>query len=145
MKKTTFASLSLLALLALTGTDSALAQRDYDSDRRYCASGVSGMDFNSCMRQVQRQGDDRYDNRDNGYGHGGYDNNRGGYYEDRRQQGWGQPPPPRYGYQPEWGQRPGHEPRELSKTQQRVMNNCNYLPLKDQQRCRAAVMSTVPR
>lgn len=143
MKKTTFAYLTLLATLAVTGSGSALAQRDYESDRRYCASGRSGLDFNSCMRQLQRQGDPRYDRYD-GYERRGYE--RPDRYNDRRPQGWDQqPPPPRYGYEPEWGRRPGNEPREFSKDQQRVWNNCNALPPPQQQRCRAAVLSTVPR
>lgn len=142
MTKNAFAFLSLLATLAVTASGSALAQRDFESDRRYCASGRSGMDFNSCMRQLQRQGDGRYD---------GYDRRGNGYeqpdrYNDRRREGWDQqPPPPRYGYQPEWGRNPGNEPRELSKDQQRVWNNCNALPPQQLQRCRAAVLSTVPR
>jgi hypothetical protein len=157
MNKTTLASLSLLALLGLTAADTAMAQRDYHSDRRYCASGESGMDFNSCMRQRQRQGyggDERrgdgdgygYDRRGDPEGDGysrGYE--RRGGYEDR-EPGWGQPPPqPGYGYQPQWGQRPRNEPPELSDTQKRVLNNCNYLPPEQRTRCRASVMSTVPR
>lgn len=137
MKKTTFAALFLLGLSAVTGSGSALAQRDYETDRRYCASGRSGLDFNSCMRQLQRQGDDRYDRRGNGYERGDYD--------DRRPQGWGQQPQPGYGYEPEWGQRRRNEQREFSKDQERVWNNCAALPPPQQQRCRAAVMSTVPR
>jgi hypothetical protein len=142
----------LLALLALLGTGAAQAQRDYEDDRRYCASGRSGLDFRSCMRQFRhdREGDERdgYDrdgreryDRDGRerYERRGYDN-RGDY--DRRQgqgQGWGEPAPR---YEPQWQQPQPERPR-LSDMQQRALDNCALLAPRDQPRCRATVMSTV--
>jgi len=136
----------LLALLALLGTGAAQAQRDHEDDRRYCASGRSGLDYRSCMRQLRRdrEGYERDGYERDGYGRErerdryerrGYDN-RGDY--DRRQgqgQGWGEAAP-RY-------QQPQPDRSKLSDMQQRALDNCAMLAPRDQPRCRATVMSTV--
>ncbi|RYY94915.1 MAG: hypothetical protein EOO24_23825 [Comamonadaceae bacterium] len=126
--------LAVLALVGLVSAPGAFAQRDFDAqenDRRYCASGRSGYDFNTCLRQMQidRNRAER--------------NDRGDRYErddrreyDRRQQ-WGGPPPPPPTY------RQPVEPPRLSDMQERALNNCNLLQPRDQPRCRATVMSTV--
>ncbi|MDO9355985.1 MAG: hypothetical protein Q7T55_19965 [Solirubrobacteraceae bacterium] len=133
MKKIAVAA--LLAFAGLTGTVTAHAQMD-EQDRRYCASGRSGMDFNSCMRQMQNnraRERDRYDRRD--------DDRRGGYDrrdDDRRSPQWQQQqPPPGRGYS-----QPIDRSR-LSDMQQRALDNCAMLQPRDQPRCRATVMSTV--
>lgn len=136
------AVLAVLALAGLTGTVSVHAQVS-EQDRQYCASGRSGMDFGSCMRQMQnrnqnrydRRDDDRRDGRDGRDGRGGYDRRD----DDRRQQ-WSQPAPPPPGYQQY--RAPVEQPR-LSDMQERALNNCNMLQPRDQPRCRATVMSTV--
>lgn len=127
--------LAALALLGLIQTAPALAQRDmdvYEADRRYCASGRSGMDFHSCMDRLRfdRQRDrDRWErerwerNRD--------DRSRWEY--EQRQRYAAPPPPPVY----------RGEPPKLSDMQQRALDNCILLAPRDQPRCRATVMSTV--
>lgn len=128
--------LAALALLGLIQTAPALAQRDmdvYEADRRYCASGRSGMDFHSCMDRLRfdRQRDrDRWErerwerSRD--------DRDRWEY--ERRQRYAAPPPPPPPVYR---------EPPKLSDMQQRALDNCVLLAPRDQPRCRATVMSTV--
>ncbi|VTU32187.1 hypothetical protein SRS16CHR_05035 [Variovorax sp. SRS16] len=122
---------AVLVTLTLLSTFSAWAQRDayvYENDRRYCASGSSGVDFDRCMRRLrhdrERNERDRYEQRE---------------YDGRRQ--WAQPPappPPR-----QWeGPPPAERPR-LSDMQQRALDNCAMLAPRDQPRCRATVMSTV--
>ena len=141
MKKIAVAA--LLAFAGLAGTVTAHAQMD-EQDRRYCASGRSGMDFNSCMRQMQNnraRERDRYDRRDDDR-RGGYDrrdDDRRGGYDDRRPPQWQQqpPPPPGRGYS-----QPIDRSR-LSDMQQRALDNCAMLQPRDQPRCRATVMSTV--
>jgi hypothetical protein len=130
--------LVVLAVLGLVNTVTAYAQNDmdvYESDRRYCASGRSGLDFNSCMRRLQYDRERRYrpDNGDRGE--------------------WGQPPPPQWQPAPpppQW--QPAPPPRQwqpapekprLSDMQQRALDNCALLAPHEQSRCRATVMSTV--
>ncbi|MGJ7494531.1 hypothetical protein ACSFA8_05610 [Variovorax sp. RT4R15] len=133
--------LAVLAFLGLMSTFSAVAQSDndvYESDRRYCASGRSGVDFNSCMRQLRRDRD-RYERREyerRDYERREYDER--GY--DRRQQWADQPPPPPAHRQ--WQDQPREQPK-LSDMQQRALDNCMMLAPRDQPRCRATVMSTV--
>ena len=126
--------LALLAFLGLMNSVTAFAQGDYayENDRRYCASGRSGVDFNSCMWRLQndRERDRReYERRD---------------FERReyeRRQRWQEPAPvyvPEYQQQPQWQQ----ERPKLSDMQQRALDNCNLLQRRDQPRCRATVMST---
>jgi len=122
--------LAALALLGLIQTAPALAQRDmdvYEADRRYCASGRSGMDFQSCMDRLRfdRQRDrDRWErNRDD----------RGRWEYEQRPRYAAPPPPPVY----------RGEPPKLSDMQQRALDNCILLAPRDQPRCRATVMSTV--
>ena len=127
--------LALLAFLGLTTCVSALAQDYvYENDRRYCASGRSGLDFNACMWRLQhdRERQDRreYERRD---------------YERREYEGrprWQEPAPV---YVPEYRQQPQYQQErpKLSDMQQRAMDNCNLLQPRDQPRCRATVMSTV--
>ncbi|MEP6723737.1 MAG: hypothetical protein ABJA77_20040 [Variovorax sp.] len=127
--------LAVLAFLGLMNTFSAVAQSDidvYESDRRYCASGRSGVDFNSCMRQLRRDRDrdrERYERRE--YERRDYD---------RRQQ-WADQPPPPPAYR-QWQDQPREQPK-LSDMQQRALDNCMMLAPRDQPRCRATVMSTV--
>ena len=55
MKKLILAS--MLSLAGLMTVIPATAQRNdpaFESDRRFCASGRSGMDFNTCMWQMQK-------------------------------------------------------------------------------------------
>ena len=122
--------IAVLALLGLVHAAPAFAQRDmYEADRRYCASGRSGYDFNTCMYRLQNDRrryvppPPRYE--------------RAPYAE-----GWRRepppPPPPAYGWQPEPAQRP-----RLSDMQERALANCAMLAPRDQPRCRATVMSTV--
>ncbi|MEO5738114.1 MAG: hypothetical protein ABIQ82_11710 [Variovorax sp.] len=127
--------LAVLAFLGLMTTFSAVAQSDidvYESDRRYCASGRSGVDFNSCMRQLRHDRDrdrERYERRE--YERRDYD---------RRQQ-WADQPPPPPAYR-QWQDQPREQPK-LSDMQQRALDNCMMLAPRDQPRCRATVMSTV--
>ncbi|RZL90640.1 MAG: hypothetical protein EOP76_15265 [Variovorax sp.] len=133
MKK--LAAVAMLAFTGLTGSVAVQAQVS-ERDRQYCASGRSGMDFGSCMRQMQYDRErerDRYERRNND-GRGGYDRRD----DDRRQ--WSQPAPPPPGYQQH--RAPVEQPR-LSDMQERALNNCNMLAPRDQPRCRATVMSTV--
>jgi len=128
--------LALLAFLGLMSSVPAFAQGDYayENDRRYCASGRSGLDFDSCMWRLQDDRD-RYERRE---------------YERRRQ--WREPPPPVYvpeyqpqpqPYAPQWQWQQEPERPRLSDMQQRALDNCNLLARRDQPRCRATVMSTV--
>jgi len=113
----------VVAFLGLLGGLNAVAQRDsdaYENDRRYCASGRSGVDFNSCMRQLRHERD-RYE-RDR-YERDRYERDQ---YERR-----------------EYDRRQPAEPPRLSDMQQRALNNCAMLLPRDQPRCRATVMSTV--
>lgn len=118
----------VLAFLGLLTAFTALgvsAQGDidiYESDRRYCASGRSGVDFRTCMWRIQNDRE-RYDRQQ-------YD----------QSQQWGQPPPPPYDRR---RQPPPVEKPRLSDMQQRALDNCIMLPPRDQPRCRATVMSTV--
>lgn len=135
--------LAAMAFLGLVSASGAFAQRDFDvqeNDRRYCASGRSGYDFNTCMRQMQfdrnrAERNDRGDRYDRGDRGDRYDRDDRREY-DRRQQ-WGGPPP-----QPPTYRQPVEPPR-LSDMQERALNNCNLLQPRDQPRCRATVMSTV--
>lgn len=129
--------LALLAFLGLMNAAPAFAQGDYvyENDRRYCASGRSGMDFNSCMWRLRndRERDDRRD-----YERREYEQRR----EYERRQRWQEPAPvyvPEYQRQPQYQQ----ERPKLSDMQERALNNCNLLAPRDQPRCRATVMSTV--
>lgn len=130
--------LVLLAFLGVVNTLPAFAQRDidvYESDRRYCASGRSGVDFNSCMWRLQNDRR-RHERRE--------------YYEPRPQ--WGEPPP-RYAvpewqpdpYAPRWEAPRERERPRLSDMQKLALQNCNVLHPRDQPGCRAAVWSTVGR
>lgn len=126
--------LALLALLGLMGSVPAMAQ-NYENDRRYCASGRSGLDFNACMWRLQNDRE-RPDRRD--YERRDYERRE---YE--RRQRWQEPEPvyvPQYRQQPQYQQQ--EQPR-LSDMQQRALDNCNFLQPRDQPRCRATVMSTV--
>lgn len=124
---------SILATLSLAGlatTFPAAAQRNnndaaFESDRRFCASGRSGMDFNTCMRQMQsqRSGWNNNDNRGNNNGRGNND-------------GWQNAP------SPGWRAPPSSLPR-LSDMQKRALDNCVLLQRSEQARCRATVLSTV--
>lgn len=128
--------LVVLAILSLASAVSAVAQGDrqlYENDRRYCASGRSGVDFDSCMWRIQRDRE-RAARRE--------------YYEPPQPQyqepppAYGrpyEPPPPAYGRQ--W-EEPRERPR-LSDMQERALANCALLAPRDQPRCRATVMSTV--
>lgn len=139
--------LVLLTLLGImtAGTAMTAFAQDMDAyrhDRRYCASGRSGMDFDSCMRRLRhdRERDrDRYERREE----------RRGDYE--RGERWGEPPPQVYVQPapPVYVQpapvyvQPQREPPKLSDMQQRALDNCAMLAYRDQPRCRATVMSTV--
>jgi hypothetical protein len=129
--------LALFAFLGLMSAVPAMAQGEYsyENDRRYCASGRSGMDFNSCMRQL-RHDRERQDRRE--YERREYEQRR--EYEGRQR--WQEPAPvyvPEYQRQPQYQQ----ERPKLSDMQERALNNCNLLAPRDQPRCRATVMSTV--
>jgi hypothetical protein len=118
----------VIAFLGLMSTFNAIAQRDidvYEADRRYCASGRSGVGFDTCMRRLrhdrERHDRDMYERRE----------------YDRRQQ-YAAPP----SYRQRQGRPPVEQPR-LSDMQQRALDNCAMLAPRDQPRCRATVMSTV--
>ncbi|MGJ7527442.1 hypothetical protein [Variovorax sp. GB1P17] len=136
--------LVLLAFLGLNAV-TVFAQRDmdvYESDRRYCASGRSGVDFNSCMWRLQNDRSGRHERRE-------YD----------RRYGWGEAPqryvpvpvpvpapqwqPDPYG--PRWEAPQQREGPRLSDMQKLALQNCNVLHPRDQPGCRAAVWSTVGR
>jgi hypothetical protein len=130
--------LLVLAVLGLVHAASALAQSNmdvYESDRRYCASGRSGMNFNSCMRRLQYDREQRY--RD-------YRGRPDDWAEPQQPRwqapppssGWGEPPPRQY-------QQPVPEKPRLSDMQQRALDNCALLAPREQPRCRATVFSTV--
>lgn len=129
--------LALLAFLGLMNAVPALAQGDYvyENDRRYCASGRSGLDFNSCMWRLQNDRE-RQDRRE--YERREYEQRR----EYERRQRWQEPAPV---YVPEYQQQPQYQQErpKLSDMQERALNNCNLLQPRDQPRCRATVMSTV--
>jgi hypothetical protein len=131
--------LIVLAILGLATTLPALAQRDpdtYEHDRRYCASGRSGVDFNTCMWRIQRDREERYERREQR----AYEREQRREYE--RRERWAEQPPPPPVYRQWDGPPTGEQPR-LSDMQQRALDNCNLLAPRDQPRCRATVMSTV--
>ena len=129
--------LALLALLGLLNAAPSFAQGDYvyENDRRYCASGRSGQDFDSCMWRL-RNDRERADRRE--YELRDHEQRR----EYERRQRWQEPAP---GYAPEYQRQPQYQQErpKLSDMQQRALNNCNLLAPRDQPRCRATVMSTV--
>ena len=132
--------LIVLAILGLATALPALAQRDpdtYEHDRRYCASGRSGVDFNTCMWRIQRDREERYERREQR----AYEREQRRDY-DRRERWAEQPPPPPPVYR-HWDAPPPAEQPRLSDMQQRALDNCNLLAPRDQPRCRATVMSTV--
>ncbi|MDM0019694.1 hypothetical protein [Variovorax saccharolyticus] len=137
-----------LALAGLATLTPAAAQRNdaaFESDRRFCASGRSGMDFNSCMWQMQNQRNSGWNrNSNNGWGNNnGWDNNNGwnngnnGWNDNgwNNNNGW-------QNQQPGWRAPPSSMPR-LSDMQQRALDNCVLLQRSEQARCRATVLSTV--
>lgn len=127
----------LLTLLGLSAVPALAQYGGYANDRQYCASGRSGVDYNTCMYRIQQ---DRERERD-----------RAERREDRREwerrQEWANqpppPPPPGYGYQPAQPRYAPQPERKLSDMQQRALDNCNMLAPRDQGRCRATVYSTV--
>lgn len=129
--------LAFLAFLGLVNTLPALAQNydAYERDRRYCASGRSGLDYNACMWQLQNDRERRQDRRE-------WERRDYEQREWERRQRWQEPAPV---YVPEWQREPQwqQERPRLSDMQQRALNNCNLLAPRDQPRCRATVMSTV--
>jgi hypothetical protein len=134
----------VLAILGLAGILPAFAQRGpaYENDRRYCASGRSGVDFNTCMWRVQREREGRRQDRREQHA---YDREQRAYEREQRREyerrdRWGAPPPPAYR---QWDDGPRGEAPRLSDMQQRALDNCNLLAPRDQPRCRATVMSTV--
>ena len=131
--------LIILAVLGLVTALPALAQRDDspEGDRRYCASGRSGVDFNTCMWRMQRDREQRYDRREQR----AYEREQRRDYE--RRERWAEQPPPPPAYRQWDGQQGGGEQPRLSDMQQRALDNCNLLAPRDQPRCRATVMSTV--
>ncbi|MET3917688.1 hypothetical protein ABID97_004470 [Variovorax sp. OAS795] len=130
--------LIILAVLGLVTAVPAFAQRDDspEGDRRYCASGRSGVDFNTCMWRMQRDREQRYDRREQR----AYEREQRREYE--RRERWAEQPPPPPAYRQWDGPQGGEQPR-LSDMQQRALDNCNLLAPRDQPRCRATVMSTV--
>ena len=131
--------LIILAVLGLVTAVPAFAQRDDspEGDRRYCASGRSGVDFNTCMWRMQRDREQRYDRREQR----AYEREQRREYE--RRERWAEQPPPPPAYRQWDGQQGGGEQPRLSDMQQRALDNCNLLAPRDQPRCRATVMSTV--
>ena len=129
----------VLAVLGLVTILPAFAQRGdpYENDRRYCASGRSGVDFNTCMWRIQRDREERYERREQR----AYEREQRREYE-RRERWAEQPPPPPPVYR-HWDAPPPAEQPRLSDMQQRALDNCNLLAPRDQPRCRATVMSTV--
>lgn len=133
----------ILALVGLMIVVPALAQRNdggFESERRFCASGRSGIDFNSCMWQMQNKRNGRWNTDRNGWNN---DNNRWG-----NNNGWNNDPD-RWGNNTGWNQGqngwrppPSSLPR-LSDMQQRALDNCIFLQRSEQARCRATVLSTV--
>lgn len=145
--------ISILALGGLMGVIPAWAQRNdpaFESDRRFCASGRSGMDFNTCMWQMQNQrngwnnnsNNNRWGNNSNN--NNGWNNNNNGWnnqnngWNNNNNNGWNNQPPNG------WRAPPSSLPR-LSDMQQRALDNCVLLQPSEQARCRATVLSTVRR
>jgi len=130
--------LLVLAVLGLVTILPAFAQRDdaYENDRRHCASGRSGVDFNTCMWRMQRDREERYERREQR----AYEREQRREYE--RRERWAEQPPPPPAHRQWEGPQGGEQPR-LSDMQQRALDNCNLLAPRDQPRCRATVMSTV--
>jgi len=140
--------LATAALATLTTMLPAAAQRNdpaFESDRRFCASGRSGMDFNSCMWQMQNQRNGQWNNNsnnrwgnnnNNGWGNNnGWNNNNNNGWNNNNNNGWQNQPPG-------WRAPPSSLPR-LSDMQQRALDNCVLLQRSEQARCRATVLSTV--
>ncbi len=114
----------VLAVLGLVNTVTAYAQYDmdvYESDRRYCASGRSGLDFNSCMRRLQYDRERHY-RRTTAIVPNGASHRRPSPNGSRRplRPNGNRHRPPR-----QW--QPAPEKPRLSDMQQRALDNCALL------------------
>lgn len=156
------AFLALAALIALPSFAQYGPGGPHESDRDYCASGRSGLDYRSCMyrlHEAREQAQWQMQMQAQAQQQAPVQYGEGYYQPEPVMPGPGWAPAPPVVAAPGWVQQPAPmvqpawiqaepvmaapaQPR-LSAMQQRALDNCVLLPPAQQPRCRATVWSTV--